>query len=224
MVKRRGPVCTPTMLPPTGRAISAFLLSLEGFPVFLDKYRQFIALVLVETRMTDGGLNTLPPALAAGDERAYATLYDILGERLFRAAAAITGSREEARDLVQELFVAMVRSRHKLARVENIAAYMFTSLRRLSIRTSNRSRRDAATLAERARRGAATSGQRNSESGDERIERALASLGAPQREVIALKIDGGLTFAEIASVLGVSANTAASRYRYALENLRAMLR
>ena len=41
--------------------------------------------------------------------------------------------------------------------------------------------------------------------------------------MIALKIDGGLTFAEVAALLGVSANTAASRYRYALEKLRAAL-
>jgi RNA polymerase sigma-70 factor (ECF subfamily) len=38
--------------------------------------------------------------------------------------------------------------------------------------------------------------------------------------VIALKIDGGLTFAEIASVLGTSINTVASRYRYAIEKIR----
>jgi hypothetical protein len=39
--------------------------------------------------------------------------------------------------------------------------------------------------------------------------------------VLALKIDGGLSFAEIGMALGVSPNTAASRYRYALERLRA---
>lgn len=174
--------------------------------------------------MTDGGLDTLPPALAAGDEQAYATLYDILGERLFRVAAAITGSREEARDLVQELFVAMVRSRDKLAGVENLAAYMFASLRRLAIRASRQQKRDRGAIAGRARQQAAASSPGGSGSENEHIESALAALGAPQREVIALKIDGGLTFAEIASVLGINANTAASRYRYALEKLRAMLR
>jgi RNA polymerase sigma-70 factor (ECF subfamily) len=48
-------------------------------------------------------------------------------------------------------------------------------------------------------------------------------LPPKQREVIAMKIDGELTFAEIGAVLGVSANTAASRYRYALEKLRRSL-
>ena len=174
--------------------------------------------------MTDGGLDTLPPVLAAGDEQAYATLYDILGERLFRVAVAITGSREDARDLVQELFAAMVRSRHKLAGVENLAAYMFASLRRLAIRAGMRRKRDRDAIEGRARQEAEASNPCDSGSGDEHLESALAALPDSQREVIALKIDGELTFAEIASVLGVSANTAASRYRYALEKLRAILR
>jgi DNA-directed RNA polymerase specialized sigma24 family protein len=38
-----------------------------------------------------------------------------------------------------------------------------------------------------------------------------------------MKIDGGLTFAQIAGVLKVSPNTAASRYRYALAKLRERL-
>ena len=49
---------------------------------------------------------------------------------------------------------------------------------------------------------------------------AVAGLPPAQREVLALKVDGGLTFAEIAAVIGTSINTAASRYRYALEKLR----
>ena len=52
----------------------------------------------------------------------------------------------------------------------------------------------------------------------------MLALPAEQREVIALKIDGELSFAQIAQVMGVSINTAASRYRYALEKLRTSLR
>jgi RNA polymerase sigma-70 factor (ECF subfamily) len=44
-----------------------------------------------------------------------------------------------------------------------------------------------------------------------------------QREVVALKIEGGLTFAEIAAVTGTSPHTAASRYRYAIDKLRPAL-
>ncbi len=44
------------------------------------------------------------------------------------------------------------------------------------------------------------------------------------REVLTLKIWGGLTFAQIGDLLKVSHNTAASRYRYALEQLQKKLK
>lgn len=51
------------------------------------------------------------------------------------------------------------------------------------------------------------------------IESALAQLPGDQREVVVMKIWGGLTFAQIAATLRIPLNTAASRYRYALARL-----
>jgi RNA polymerase sigma-70 factor (ECF subfamily) len=56
------------------------------------------------------------------------------------------------------------------------------------------------------------------------IQRALAELPAAQREVITLKIWGELTFAEIGEALDIPANTAASRYRYGMSELRKLTR
>ncbi len=56
------------------------------------------------------------------------------------------------------------------------------------------------------------------------LEQAVRGLPEPMREVVTLKIWGGLTFAQIASTLGCPLNTAASRYRYALDALRQRLR
>jgi RNA polymerase sigma-70 factor (ECF subfamily) len=52
------------------------------------------------------------------------------------------------------------------------------------------------------------------------LQTALNQLPETQRDVVTLKIWGDLTFAEIAEALEIPANTAASRYRYALEELR----
>jgi RNA polymerase sigma-70 factor (ECF subfamily) len=57
----------------------------------------------------------------------------------------------------------------------------------------------------------------------ETIEAALRSLPTTQAEVLVMKVWGGLTFPQIAVALGISANTAASRYRYALAKLREQL-
>ena len=52
------------------------------------------------------------------------------------------------------------------------------------------------------------------------MQDAMSRLPDIYREVVTLKIWGGLTFAEIADSLQIPANTAASRYRYGLEQLR----
>lgn len=56
------------------------------------------------------------------------------------------------------------------------------------------------------------------------MEEAVKSLQPIYREVVTLKIWGGLTFQAIAGTLGIPMNTAASRYRYALEELRESLK
>jgi RNA polymerase sigma factor (sigma-70 family) len=55
---------------------------------------------------------------------------------------------------------------------------------------------------------------------EQNLRRALGELPDDQREVIILHVWGELTFSEIADLLGVSSNTTASRYRYALAKLR----
>ncbi len=52
------------------------------------------------------------------------------------------------------------------------------------------------------------------------IQAAMKQLPEEFREVVMLKVWGELTFAEIAGALGIPANTAASRYRYGLVELR----
>jgi len=57
-----------------------------------------------------------------------------------------------------------------------------------------------------------------------RLEAEIKTLPAIYAEAVTLKIWGELTFDEIAAALDIPANTAASRYRYGLETLRANLK
>src|SRR5262245_26487297 len=52
------------------------------------------------------------------------------------------------------------------------------------------------------------------------IQEAMMKLPQIYREVLTLKVWGDLTFAQIAESLAIPANTAASRYRYGIEELR----
>jgi len=173
--------------------------------------------------MNDPGNDPLLRGLAAGDSRAFAALYDRFGERLFRSAMAMLGQTADAEDAVQEVFVALVRSRKRLGDVRDLTAYLFTALRRAAAQQAARRAREPTACRAVEAAAARESRPAADDPRGERLESALSALPPEQREVIALKIDGQLTFAQIGQAMGVSINTAASRYRYALEKLRASL-
>lgn len=56
------------------------------------------------------------------------------------------------------------------------------------------------------------------------LRQAVERLSPKLREVVVMKTWSGLTFAEISETLAISPNTAASRYRYALDQLAHELR
>ncbi len=56
------------------------------------------------------------------------------------------------------------------------------------------------------------------------VQEALRALPSEQREVVVLHVWSQMTFCEIAALILIPSNTAASRYRYALSKLRELLR
>ena len=167
--------------------------------------------------------NPLTQALAAGDPQAYAALYDRLGGRMFRVAMLLLRDRQEAEDAVQDVFVSLVRSRHRLLGVDDLEAYVFSIVRHMAARRGLRRTAEQKTIRALAENPPVEPGSDGSEADADALALAVGALPQEQREVIALKVDAGLTFAQIAQVLEISANTAASRYRYAVERLRRTL-
>ena len=70
--------------------------------------------------MRGPGTDLLLLGLAASEERAFAALYDRFGSRLYRAALGMLGRPEDAEDAVQDVFMAMVRSRKSLTDVREL--------------------------------------------------------------------------------------------------------
>lgn len=127
-------------------------------------------------------------------------------------------SMADAEDIVQEAFVRFWRKEHS---IQN-RALLFATVRSISLdllrRDSRRARREASVVAE-SEQSVAAEFESESES-QHALAVAIDRLPAEQREVLVMKIWNELTFADIATVLGISQNTAASRYRYAIGALR----
>jgi RNA polymerase sigma-70 factor, ECF subfamily len=141
------------------------------------------------------------------------------GAALVLFARQWVSSRADAEDVVQEGFVHFWRSRH---RAMDPVAYLYACVkhcvldwRRGRSRQSRRERAVARPEAESLFAGPLEQDERRA-----RVDAALRTLPEDQREVVVMKIWGGLSFPQIAGVLRISPHTAASRYRYALAKLR----
>jgi RNA polymerase sigma-70 factor, ECF subfamily len=144
------------------------------------------------------------------------------GPRLLLCARLWTRSQADAEDVVQEAFVRFWKGQRHLG--GDPGALVLTSIRRAAIdlgrRETRRARREQSAGEEGDDAGPWFETAVDGAERQETIAAALRRLPDEQREVLALKIWGELTFAQIAGQLDVSPNTVASRYRYALAALR----
>lgn len=153
-----------------------------------------------------------------------ARLYDTLGPRLYRHALLLTADSGLAEDAVQQAFLRLL-SRGRVEEIASAEAFLRTVVRHEAYRMLRLRGEKQRNAAEPPLLEDAHAEKSASESAEERqhLERALRQLSPEQREVVHLKVYEQMTFGRIGEVLGVPANTAASRYRYALERLRELL-
>jgi len=168
--------------------------------------------------------NVLRAALAGNDPGAgVRLLWDRYASDLLAYLQARLCSLHDAEDVLQAVFVRMIRKRRRVARARFLDAYVFQIARNEAIRWIGRRKRNPATGPVNESWLLSREGSR--EPGDlaERLQTALGRLPQSQREVIVMKIYRQKTFLEISQLLGLSPNTVASRYRYGIEKLRILL-
>jgi RNA polymerase sigma-70 factor (ECF subfamily) len=140
--------------------------------------------------------------------------------RLLLFARQQTRSEADAQDIVQEAVVESWRRQSEGAPPR--LALVFATIRRRAVDHARSVDRRASRESTANLEGPAcwfdTSAEERERS--QLIQNAMQSLPNIYREVVTLKIWGGLTFAEIAEALEIPQNTAASRYRYGLTTLR----
>jgi len=165
--------------------------------------------------------NVLRAALSANDPAAVKLLWDRYAKGLLAYLQAMLCSLHDAEDVLQTVFVNIVRQRHRLARARNLDAYVYRIARNEAFRLIGRRKKTKEPVKE----SWLIVPERNPEPDDlaERLQAALEHLPQSQREVIVMKIYGQKTFLDIARILELPQNTVASRYRYGIEKLRTLL-
>ncbi len=163
-------------------------------------------------------------ALMRGDSAALDWIWDAYASRLLAFAIALLRSRHDAEETLQNVFVKIARNRDRLAAARSLKAYLFTMARNEAM-TLARQRNRREIPVDPAGFGLIPADPAHPPAPEEAeaAARHLAALPEKQRDVIVLKIFQDMTFEEIALSIGISLNTAASRYRYGIEKLRKLL-
>ena len=156
-----------------------------------------------------------------------ARVYDDHAQALFAFLLNFTRHETETKDLLQDLFVKLAKQPSLLEAARDERTFLIRlahnqaidAMRRRGAREKKHEQFAAESVAVFV----------TSADPDERVFRqalaeALGELPPEQRAVVHLKLWEGLTFEAIAEACGIPLNTAASRYRYGLDKLRARLR
>jgi RNA polymerase sigma-70 factor (ECF subfamily) len=154
-------------------------------------------------------------------------LYDEHAQALFGFLLNFTRDETDTRDLLQEVFVKLARQPDLLAGVRDERAFLIRLAHNAAIdliRRRGTRERNYDQLAAETISLFAPASDLDEQSFRAALADALGDLPADQRAVVHLKLWEGLTFEQIATALDIPPNTAASRYRYGLDKLRARLR
>lgn len=171
-----------------------------------------------------------------GDRKAFGTLVELYQRRVYAIAFGILRSREDAWDAAQEAFVKAYKN---LDRFEGTSAF-YTWLYRITYNLSidhlrSRKRRDTVDLDENRKleKALEKAGHQVADHPDEVADRkeltrvlheAMDKLSEKHRAIIVLREVEGLSYEEMADVLGISKGTVMSRLFHARKNLQALLR
>jgi RNA polymerase sigma-70 factor (ECF subfamily) len=145
-------------------------------------------------------------------------LWGRFSPRMIAYARAIVRDHEAAADIVQTVFLQVLKCpRERIRSISDVAGWLVSLTRNAALNHIRTARRDRL----RIRRLGGTGPGARAAHGD--LEAALAAIPRRDREILVLKHVAGLTFDQISIALGMNRNTAAARYRSALSRLRESL-
>jgi len=154
-------------------------------------------------------------------------LYDEHAQAVFAFLLNFTRHEADTRDLLQELFVKLAKRPELLDGLRDERAFLLRLAHNQALdlirRRGTREKYQEQLAGETALIFAPAS-EPDADAFREALDAALGEIPADQRAVVHLKLWEGLTFEQIAELLGIPLNTAASRYRYGLDKLRERLR
>lgn len=165
-----------------------------------------------------------------GEQAGFDSLYDQFAAGIYRLCYGLLLNREDAEDVTQEAFVYAFKNLHRYdARRSAFKTWLYTIAISRCRNMYRRSRPGLVDLGQLLQIGLPAPDGDTPEAmfayqtAQEAVERALHSLTPRLREAVVLRYGHGLTYREIAEVMGCPQKTAESRVRLAHDALRGTL-
>ena len=165
--------------------------------------------------------------LNRGSTNALSRIYEKYRDDLLRLAIALLNDKDDAEDVVQDVFLVFAASAGNFQLTGSLKGYLATCVAN-RVRNTNLAKQRRKNLESNNMKPSAP----NTQTPDrwimncqelQTISNALASVPNMQREVITLHLYGQMKFKEIAQLQEVSIKTTQSRYRCGLDKLRKLL-
>jgi len=154
-------------------------------------------------------------------------VYDKYRTDLLTLAMALLGDLAAAEDVVQDVFLSLLRLSGRLKFTGSLKGYLATCVTNGARNILRAHRRHPTGGLDDADPMAAPDTRPDAaaiiEEQLHQLRWALSQLPYEQREVLVLRVYGQMPFKEIARQQGIPTNTALGRYRYAIDRLRSML-
>jgi RNA polymerase sigma-70 factor, ECF subfamily len=163
------------------------------------------------------GSDLPPPKLSPAE---IASLYQRHGAALTAYACSFVSDFASAEDVVHQVFLNLLCK--EIPTPDMPIAYLYRAVRNSALNVGRTGRRE--TVLENISEHAVFQLKDGNREAALTLQSTLSELPDEQREAVIMRIWSGLTLEEVAMATGVPLNTAASRYRYALEKLRERLK
>ncbi len=183
--------------------------------------------------MSNTDLESLITGAKAGQAEAFDQLIDAYADRMFGYLIRMTGSRTDAEDLLQEVFVRLVKAIERYEHQNNFDAFLFRiasnlcrdrirGLRRRKVTSLDADRDEAGFEPQAEERDTLPSGRLERIEVAARLQGALDQLPTAEKEVIMLRHFSDMSFKEIAKVMDTPLGTALARAHRGLAKLRTL--
>ncbi len=163
--------------------------------------------------------------MANDDQAAFTALYRRHWESLFVSAVKVIRSKEDAADIVQEIFMALWNRRHELSVKESFTAYLHTSVKYKAIHfiQKNATRRNyMAFIGELTEMSSSYSAEAilQTKQMEEALGAVIGRMPPKMREVFLMSRRESLSHKQIAAQLGISDETVKKHVHHALRLIK----